>query len=63
MRPIPEAMFRPATAPRHARLFELIRQDHLFHCGARRHAPDPMAQEALDTFRAMACRSLMRQRH
>ncbi len=60
MRPFPEEAFRPAAAPRHARLFELIRQDNLIQGSPSGVLSETRTLAAVDSFRAMACRSLQR---
>lgn len=62
MRPILPEAFATAAAPRHARLFELIRQDNLWHRTGMAEPAGPEPMVALDTFRTLACRSLMRRR-
>ena len=62
MRIFHEEDFTPAAAPRHARLFELIRQDNLAHDSASEFLTKTRALAAQERFRDMAARSLKRPR-
>lgn len=60
MRLFPEEKFRPAAAPRHARLFELIRQDNLSHESDKDFLKETRALRAQEKFRKLAAQSLQR---
>ena len=56
--------FMPAQPPRHARLFELIRQDRQAHdacpCKSPQAEDTPLTAAKLAAFRDLACQSLRR---
>lgn len=52
--------FVPAPSPRHARLFELIRQDDEARTTAPQDDPEPTTIAALTAFGALARQSLCR---
>lgn len=60
MRLFPEEKFRPAAAPRHARLFELIRQGNLIHRPETGFLEETRSLSAQESFRTLACNSLRR---
>ncbi|WP_127112094.1 hypothetical protein [Shimia sediminis] len=60
MRLFPQEKFRPAAAPRHARLFELIRQDNLAHDKASDFLKKTRELSAQERFRDQAAKSLRR---
>ncbi|WP_299355744.1 hypothetical protein [uncultured Shimia sp.] len=60
MRLFREEEFRPAAAPRHARLFELIRQDNLTPIETQEFLARPATLAAQDRFRELAENSLRR---
>lgn len=60
MRLFPQEKFRPAAAPRHARLFELIRQDNLTHDKASDFLKKTRELSAQERFRDQAAKSLRR---
>lgn len=62
MRIFQEEEITPAAAPRHARLFELIRQDNLAHDSASEFLTKTRALSAQERFRDMAAGSLKRPR-
>ena len=60
MRLFPEEKFKPAAAPRHARLFELIRQDNLTTGKVSGFLQKTRELSAQERFRDQATESLRR---
>ena len=60
MRPVSVDVSRPIVFPRHARLFELIRQENLAGRSLRPEDSRPAHDIVADAIRNMACQSLKR---